>query len=465
MTRPRVAVVGSGLTALLTARSLAADTEVVVVAPAAAGGADPLDADGPLELPFPIDDDAQRLASECCAGLGLAGPARWWQPTGPVRVWLDERLREVPSGLGTIVPIPLSAAAASRVLSPAGLTTLALGAVRPRRPVAGDRSVSDLVDARLGVEVRDRLVAPWVAAPMGAEVTELSAVCELPQLWAARNGPLVRARQGDAHTVTSPRGVLTVPAGWRVLLERLQEVVGAQLEAAPLVAIGADAYGPVLRFADREQPVDALVLSVPVPDAVRLLTASLPGVARELHGIAQRRLVEVVLDHDRAAVPAGAEDGVLLVPPSQGRRAAWVDHWPGDGDGPPEGRMRSRVLVSTRAAQGSDSAEGRQALVRHVDAELRRVLGLRRPAARSMLRAWTVPQRTVGHLARLDRLVHQLDQVPPGFHLGGPALRGVGPAARLHDAGRLAHEVRWQLANRPRRPTVGNPGDGDAMTR
>jgi oxygen-dependent protoporphyrinogen oxidase len=451
VTRPRVAVVGAGLTALLTARSLDADTEVVLVPPPTAAGVDPPDADGPLELPLPVDHDAQRLATERLDELGLDGPASWWQPSGPVRVWLDERLGEVPAGLGVDAPVPLRTTASTRALSLAGLATLALGDVRPRRQVPGDRSVAELVDARLGVEVRDRLVAPWVAGPIGGEVAELSATCELPELWAARNGPLVAARRDPAPG--SLRGVLTVPPGWPAVVERLEAVLSARTERTPLVAIGADAHGPVLRFDGRELPVDALVLAVPIEEALRLLTPTYPGVARELRGITHRRLAEVVLDHDADAVPAGADRGLLLVPPSQGRRMAWADHWPGQGDGPGPARVRTRVLLWSQTAAEGDGPGDDAALVREVDAELRRALGLRRPAARSVLRTWSVPHRTVGHPARLDRLVHQLDQVPPGLHLGGAALRGVGPAARLHDAGRLAHEVRWQLANRPRRPS------------
>ncbi len=456
MSRPVVAVVGSGLTALLTARSLAADAEVVL-APLAQEPVGGLDADGPLELPLPVDGEAQELASQWCDRLGLAGPAAWWEPAGPVRVWSGTSLRRIPAGLGTGTPVSLPAVASSRVLGTAGLATLGLARWRPARRVPGDRSVADLVDARLGVEVRDRLVAPWVAAPIGGDAAELSAACELPQVWAARDRPLVSMRSGSEPSLGTGRGVLTVPSGWRALHERLLASLAQQVAAAPLLAIAADAHGPVLCFEGREQAVDALVLAVAAPDAVRLLGARFPGVVRELVGITHHHLTEVVLDHAASAVPAGADQGVVLVPPSQGRSAAWIDHWPGEKEAPEPGQVRSRVLLSSRVATQPDDPDATGRLVRQVDAELRRALGVRRPAGRTSLRTWSVPQRTVGHLARLDRLVHQLDQLPPGFHLGGSALRGVGPAARLHDAGRLAHEVRWQLANHPRRPDVAGP--------
>lgn len=461
MSRPRVAVIGSGLTALATARALETDVEVLLL-PSGSAADEVAAADGPLGLPAPVDDDARRHADELLAGVGLPGTARWWGPSGPVGVWIDGTVRRVPAGLATTVPVPLAVIAASRVLSPLGLATLAAGPVRPRRHVPGDRSVASLVDATLGVEVRDRLVAPWVAAATGGDAAELSAESEVPSLWSSRDVAAVAVRGAQVETDPVARGVLTVVGGWSAVLGSLHTALAPRSVDAPLVAVGADAAGPVLRFAGREEPVDAVVVTVPTPQAVQLLADAFPGVARELVGIAHLRVVEVVLDHEVDAVPTSGAVELLQVPPSQGRRIGWVDRWPGDGAGPPPEHVRSRVLLSSQAAQAVGDAGSGDEVVRHVDAELRRALGIRRPAVRSQITTWTVPQRTVGHRARLDRLVHQLDQVPPGLHLGGPALQGIGPAARLHDAGRLAHEVRWQVSAHPRRRSPAAPtSEGD----
>jgi protoporphyrinogen/coproporphyrinogen III oxidase len=466
VSRPRVAVVGSGLTALLTASQLVDEARVVVIAPSEVAAGDPVLADGPLGMLAPVDDHALRIATERCAALGLAGVPRWWRPDGPFRVWIDGRLRTVPPGLGTTAPVPLAAAAASRVLSPAGLATLAAAPLRPRRHAPGDRSVAALVDAELGIEVRDRLVAPWVVPSSGGDVAELSAADELPDLWVAGERRPVAYRGREAPDAAGARGVLTVPGGWRAVLEALREQLAGCIEPEPIVAITADQHGPVLRSARGEEPVDAVVLAVPAAAAVRLLAGAFPGVARELLGISHRPVVEVVLDHERDAVPASAVPGVLLVARREGRRTAWVDGWSGDDAAVTPGTVRSRVFLSPDAAQAVERGdEPVEAVLRHVDAELRRALGIRRPAVRTTLSSWSVPQRTVGHRARLDRLVHQLDQVPPGLHLGGPALQGIGPAARLHDAGRLAHEVRWQLSRLPRRPPAEDPADTGPVAR
>jgi protoporphyrinogen/coproporphyrinogen III oxidase len=464
VSRPRVAVVGSGLTALLAAQHLVDHAQVLLVTPRSAGRTDPLVVDGPLGLLAPVEDDALRIAAERCAALGLQDTPGWWQPDGPCRIWSDGRLRTVPPGLGTYAPVPLPVVAATRVLSPAGLATLAAAPLRPQRHVPGDRSVASLVDATLGVEVRDRLVAPWVLAASGGEAGELSAACELPDLWAARARGAVGSRGGPLHDEPGRRGVLMMPGGWRPVLEALRGSLAACHWEEPVDAIAADTHGPVLCSAGREEPVDAVVVTVPAAAAVRLLKDAFPGVARELLGISHRPVVEVLLDHEAGAVPSSVASGVLLVPARAGRRIAWVDRWPGDGVPVPPGTVRSRVLLAPPAAQALDRGdEPADVLLRHVDAELRRALGIRRPAVHTVSSSWSVPQRTVGHTARLDRLVHQLDQVPPGLHLGGPALRGVGPAARFHDAGRLAHEVRWQLSTLPRRPPVDDrPSSGPA---
>lgn len=451
MSRPRVAVIGSGLTALLVAHHLDADVEVVPV-PAAVDGSDPVRADGPLDLPARFDAEAARLATEGCAALGLGPAAAWWQPTGPVRVWIDDHLRTVPAGPLTTLPLPLSGVVTSRVLSPLGLATLATGALRCRRHVApGDRSAADLVDTCFGVEVRERLVAPYLAATAGGTPEELSAACELPELWAERHRPPATLRPATAPAVLAGCGVLEVPAGWAALVHRLHGSIEPRRWTAPAVSIGHDAHGPVVHLPGRVLEVDAVVVTTSATEAVRLLAEAYPGVARELHGIGHRTLVEVTLDHDAASVPPGAERGVLLVPPRARRHTAWLDHHTGEAGGPVPGTVRTRAVLRPDVAATVTAESDEERLLHVVDAEVRRALRIRRPAPHRSVRRWVVPLRTVGHGARLDRLVHQLDQVPAGVHLGGPALRGLGAAARLHDAGRLAHEVRWQLAHRPRR--------------
>src|ERR1019366_1334877 len=90
-------------------------------------------------------------------------------------VWSRGRLRRLPTGTLFGVPDRLLPLLRSRLLSPAGLARAAMDLVLPHRHTsAPDPSIADLVTPRLGSRAFDCLVEPLLGGGHAGRATELS---------------------------------------------------------------------------------------------------------------------------------------------------------------------------------------------------------------------------------------------------------------------------------------------------
>jgi protoporphyrinogen/coproporphyrinogen III oxidase len=494
--RPRVVVVGAGLTGLATAWHLRADAEVTVLeAGGRLGGQIRTVAFDDTRLDVGADaflarqPEAERLVRALGLGDELVAPS-----TGRVHLWRAGRLRPLPAATVLGAPTDLRALARARVLSPAGLARAALEPVWPRRFVPGDRSVADLVGERFGREVVDQLVEPLLAGVYAGQVDRLSAEATVAPLWAAaRGGRSLRSglRAHRDRAASDQRPVfLTVRGG----LGRVVDALAADLDVvsgavvtgvtpipAGTAAVGVDerdagtagtaavrpgegaaadaeteaaaATSPTPRWrvttADG-RTIDAhhVVVAVPATAAAEVLAEASPAVARELIAIRTASVAVIALAYDRGdtrEVPAGSG---ILVPRAEGRLIKAVtfasQKWPHHAEHP---RFLLRASVGRIDDQrGLDL--GDDDLAERVDAEVRWATGIRAPAvARSVMR-WdeALPQYDVGHVRRVDRIRMALDGLAPGLHVGGASLDGVGLSARARDGQRLAAAVRAPAA-------------------
>lgn len=455
MSTPRVAVIGGGLTGLAAAWHLRDDAEVVVhEADRRAGGQIRTIelADGPLDVGADAVLARQPAGPALLAALGFSDDELVHPATGRVQLWIDGRLRPLPERTVFGVPTDLRALAASRVLSSADLAFAACEPARPRRQVAGDRSVADLVGERFGQRVVTRLVEPLLGGVYAGAAERLSAQATLPPVWAAAATHRSLLRGLSAHrarTAADDRPVfVTVRGGLGRVVARLAGELGPRLRTGSTVrALAPHPGGVTLHLDDRTEVVDAVVLAVPAAVAAQLLASGWRAVARELAGIRAASVGVVALAYDRAdagAVPAGSG---VLVPRDQGRLTKAITigaaKWPHLAE-------RERFVLRASVGRIDDHRAlslDDDRLIEQVDAEVRRCLGLRAPARERVVVRWphALPQYDVGHHARVDRIRHLLEQAPSGVHLAGACLDGVGLAARAADAVRVADEVRHRL--------------------
>lgn len=315
-----VAVLGAGLAGLAAAWRLAAAGQRVTVVDRAArpgGRAAALALDGELVDPIAacVDTrDASLLA--LVAALGLEGellPLRAWRPVQ----WHRGRLVPVGApGIGSIARLPgVRRLEALRVLRLPRLLRRYRPHLDPQRPERAapldDRSLADFGALYFGRSVVGDWIEPWLAERTPVEEGEASRASFLLAMEAA-----------------AAPAALREPAGR--LAEALAARVGARTGCA---AEGVASRGRGLEVAlpGETLEVDAAVLAVPAPEALRLSAPLLASAERDVLGATRyaASLVWVardcrlpVSDATRVRVPrsAGLPFAVLALEPAGGGR-------------------------------------------------------------------------------------------------------------------------------------------------
>jgi protoporphyrinogen/coproporphyrinogen III oxidase len=449
--RPRVAVIGGGLTGLATAWHLRDDADVVVLDAADhPGGEIRTEAFGGTRLDVGADAFLARQpeAERLVRALGFDDDDLVAPLTGQVALWVRGRLARLPERTVLGAPVDPTALWRSGAISPAGIVRAALEPLLPRRAVPGDRSVADLVGERFGREVVDVLVEPLLGGVYAGAADRLSAEAAAAPVWAAagrHRSVTAGLREHLARSADDERPVfLTLRDGLGQVVERLAAALDLRLRTRAERVRRTPTGWQVVTVDGGALDVDQVVVTVPAEAAAALLAEPAPDAARELVTIRTASVAVVALAYGREAVRQAPQASGILVPRREARLVKAVTlssrKWPHHA-------AHDRFLLRASVGRVDDPSAlelDDEELAERVDAEVRWATGIRAPAVERLVVRWpdALPQYDVGHVRRVDRIRADLQALPPGLHLGGAALDGIGLAARARDAERLAHGVR-----------------------
>jgi len=455
--RPRLAVVGGGITGLTAAQVAARAGWQVTLLEAgsqtggklALGGVAGVQVDLGAESILARRPEGTGLAEEVGLAEDLVHPA-----TTAAGIWSRGELHPLPGGQLMGVPGDLRALAASGLLSAAALARVRADRLLPRTPVEGDVAVGEYVARRVGRDVVDRLVEPLLGGVYAGHADRLSLAATVPQLaplaiagTSLTNGvrDLLAARSGSES-----RG--PVFAGIRGGVGRLPIAVGADAErhgAELRVGVGARALtktvdGWRLELSDGTAlDADAVVLAVPAPEAARLLGEHATTAVEQLGAIEYASMAIVTFAFPGAAIgPEGLPGSGFLVPPVDGRaikastfstaKWPWLAHAAGN-------------LVILRASLGRHGEEkdldrDDEDLVKTALSDLTDAIGITAAPIDTHVQRWmdALPQYAVGHL---DRVAAVRAALPKGIAVAGAAYDGVGIPACIASARRAVVEL------------------------
>ncbi|MDC3402312.1 protoporphyrinogen oxidase [bacterium] len=296
--RPRVAVVGAGISGLATALALADTGDVDVTVFEAADRIGGKINSSPFAGVEGVDEgadaflarvpEAVALAHRVGLGDDLVSP----EPVGAA-VWHDG-LHPIPDGLMLGLPGRILPLATTRLLSWRGKARAALEPFLPRTSTETD-SIGEFVRARFGDEVHERLVDSLVGSIYAADTDRFS-LTEVPQLAALANGHRSvllaargqrRAQAGTATAASSP--VFATPRGGigsfvRATADAVEATGGHILTGTPVTSItptdvGTWQLGAAPTSAPHDAPFGAVVFATPAAAVATALAASAPGAA------------------------------------------------------------------------------------------------------------------------------------------------------------------------------------------
>ena len=483
--RPRVAVVGAGITGLATAYRLERsrpDAEVVVfeAAPNVGGKARTSVRDG-----YTVDWGPNGFLAAVPETLALVHDLGLDDELQPAA---DAAHRRYLYRGGGLRPLPTSPPAflASEVVPLPGRLRAALEVVLASHGV-GEESVHAFLARHFGRSFADALADAFVSGITAGDPRELSVDALFPRLRAmerqhrsllralvAQQRAARRARptgvagavgaEGTAAPARgpgAPRGRLTSfrTGGMQRLLDALQAALRADVRLSTPVAglepvAGGSGYR--LRFAGIASPAgpgagaratsdagsesfDAVVLTTPAPATAALLRPHLPAAADALAAIPYAGVRVLGLGFHRLDVPRELDGFGFLVPRGQGVRSLGV-LWTSSlyPDRAPQGRVLLRVLAGGRLDPAMLALDDDEALAL-VRRDLHLTMGIAAEPEFVATVSWpqAIPQYTLGHAARVAALEQALEALP-GVHLAGNAYRGVGVNDCVREAERVA---------------------------
>ena len=438
-------VVGGGVAGLVAARELAASGRGVLLleaSPQIGGKLRSADVAG-----LTVDVGAEAMLARRPEGIDLVaslGAEVVHPTTATSSIWSRGALRPMPRSLMG-VPFDLEQLADSGVLSPDGL---ARARTEAATDVPDDISVGDLVAARLGDELVDRLVEPLLGGVYAGRAREISAAAAVPQLLAmARRGTLLD------QAAAVPASGAPVFAGLAGGMGRLPGLIrdrggfevrtGATVRELRRTPTGwALTVGPTTNQETIESA--AVVLATPAAPTARLLADVAPAATAELAAIESASVAVVTLAFAVQDLPdALFERSGFLVPPVEHRTikastfsfAKWG--WVRDLDPgvivlrTSLGRHREEVTL-----QATDDG-----LVRASLADLHAMAGITALPVDSHVQRWggALPQYALGHVERVARIRAAVDL--PGLAVCGATYDGVGIPAVIGSARRAVASV------------------------
>lgn len=470
-TRPRVVIIGAGLTGLTGAYRLSTrpgwsvDLTLVESRDRIGGAIWTERREG-----FVLEGGADSFITnkpwgvELCRDLGLEGELIGTDARHRRSFVVQKgRLQPVPDGFVLMAPGRIGPMLTTPLLSWRGKLRLLMDLLLPRKRDDTDESLAAFVRRRLGREALERLVQPLVGGIYTADPRELSLQATFPQYleMERRHGGLIRGARRQAQ---AQRTAQRTESGARYgMFVTLASGMGRLPEAlAGALPEGTVRTGTAVRRIARVEPrgpwrvelldgptleADAVLVATEAHAAARLIDGFDPELALSLRSIpyASSSIVQVAYRRDQVAHPL---DGFGAVVPTVEGRSILAVSFPSVKfpDRAPAGMVLMRVFLGG-ATQPELFDKDDAATLELATRELGELLGIRgEPLLAEVIRhPRAMPQYTMGHLERAAQVVDQASR-HRGLVFAGNYLGGVGVPDCVRAGNRAAELVLASLA-------------------
>ncbi|MEP7009061.1 MAG: protoporphyrinogen oxidase [Acidobacteriota bacterium] len=312
---------------------------------------------------------------------------------------------------------------------------------------APDETVAAFVRRRLGDELLDYAVGPFVSGIYAGDPERLAVRWAVPKIFAleTEHGSLIRGALAQRKGPSPGGAMFSFRDGLETLPRRLAQEIGDLRTDVSAMSVVRSGEG--FRVETSDGPIGArrVVLAVPADVAARLLEEATEGKSRTFTEIPYAPVAVVALGVAREQIVHPLDGFGFLAPRRESLRLLGC-LFPSTifPDRAPAGHVALSAFLGGRTdpeivdpAIWSDDR-----LLGLVQKDLGRALGLYSRPKLAIVRRWprAIPQYEVGH-GRFVALAEEIERELPGLRLAGNFLGGVSVPDCIRNAGRIAAEI------------------------
>jgi oxygen-dependent protoporphyrinogen oxidase len=398
--------------------------------------------------------------------LGITSELVEGNPKAPAYVYFNGKLRAVPMSPPSLLT--------SDLLSLSGKLRLLREPLIAKRKLPGEESVSDFTTRRLGSEVADRLVAPFVSGIYAGDEKRLSIQAAFPMMASLESGygSLFRggiakirdARQAKKNSPPSnlPKRKRSVSFrnGMQVLPETLAAKLGDDLltecqevsiaDCGLRIADTSSQQNQTGRFAinfkhsgvEQQITCNHLVIATAAMSAGNLIAPISKDLKQLIEEIEYPPLAVVYMTYGKASIANPLNGFGFLAAPSEKLNVLGCifssSQFPGRA--PQDKALLTIFMGGARNPELTQLSDDRLGAMAH--AELKKILGIQSLPRVIGITRWVraIPQYNVGHAAKVKKIEALIRKVK-GLHIIGNYLHGVSVGDCVKDSQRIAIEI------------------------
>lgn len=322
---------------------------------------------------------------------------------------------------------------------------------KPMAPrVNGDISLGDFFEHRLGKEMVSSLIEPLLGGIYGGNIYELSMKATFPHfLKMEEEGSLLKAlekKQQPEENVKKQGMFLTVKTGLQSVFEAVvknlkEDRVFFNTQVEEIVKEGENRYLVCLTNGERKGPYHSVLITTPPQKASQLIPDK--KIEQQLQALTATSCATVALTFPDYAIHNPYE-GTGFVVARDGDETitacTWTDvKWPHTGK---PGKTLMRAYVG-KPNQPEIVYENDESITNAVLADLKGIMNCDADPEHVQITRWyeAMPQYKVGHVERVQRLVHDLTATHSGLHVAGAAFEGVGVPDCVKQGNEIAKKI------------------------